>query len=341
MKIAVVGATGNVGREILNILDERNFPVVDIVAIASGNSAGKEVSFGESRILKVQNLADYDFTGTDIALFSPGAQVSKEHAPRAAKSGCMVIDNTSHFRMDEDVPLIVPEVNASALKDAAKRNIIANPNCSTIQMVMALKPLHDKFGIKRVVVSTYQSVSGAGKSAMDELYDQTKAMFLNDPQDAKNFTKRIAFNIIPHIDEFMKSGDTKEEWKMIVETQKILGDDIKISATCVRVPVFVGHGESVNIAFEKPVNLETIYETLEETQGLVVADRREDGGYITPAEIAGEDAVFISRVRIDPSLDNGMNMWIVSDNLRKGAALNAVQIAETLLEQGLLKAKAA
>lgn len=338
MKIAVVGATGNVGREILEILSERDFPATEVVALASKNSAGKEVSFGDKRLLKVQALDEYDFTGTDIALFSPGSSVSKVHAPRAAEAGCVVIDNTSYFRMDEDVPLVVPEVNANALKHTKKRNIIANPNCSTIQMVAALKPLHDAFGIQRVVVSTYQSVSGAGKDAMDELYDQTKALYMNEHMEEQKFTKRIAFNVIPHIDVFMEDGSTKEEWKMVEETKKILDDSVKVTATCVRVPVFVGHAESVNIQFEDAITLDDVYEVLEDADGIVLADRREDGGYLTPAEIAGEDGVFVSRVRLDNTLENGLNLWIVSDNLRKGAALNAVQIAETLIEQGHISA---
>ncbi len=337
LKIAVVGATGNVGREMLETLAEREFPASEVVALASRGSAGKEVSYGNHKRLKVQALDDYDFTGTHIALFSPGSAVSKVHAPRAAAAGCMVIDNTSYFRMDANVPLVVPEVNPEALADAHKKNIIANPNCSTIQMVVALKPLHDMNPIKRVVVSTYQSVSGAGKDAMDELYDQTKALYTNDHKEPKTFTKRIAFNLIPHIDVFMDDGSTKEEWKMVEETKKIMGADIKVSATCVRVPVFVSHSESVNIEFTKPITLEEIYEALEEAEGVIVSDQRENGGYITPAEATGEDAVFISRIRLDASAPNCVNMWIVSDNLRKGAALNAVQIAEKLLEQQIVK----
>jgi len=337
IKIAVVGATGNVGREMLQILIDRSFPAREVVALASRASAGKEVSFGDTRTLKVQTLDDYDFTGTDIALFSPGSAVSKIHAPRAAAAGCMVIDNTSYFRMDPDVPLVVPEVNAHALIHARKKNIIANPNCSTIQMVMALKPLHNVNPIKRVVVSTYQSVSGAGKEAMDELYDQTKALYTHDHKEPKKFTKRIAFNLIPHIDVFMEDGSTKEEFKMVQETKKIMEADIAVTATCVRVPVFVSHSESVNIEFTNPISLEEIYEILEEAEGVIVSDRREDGGYITPAEATGEDAVFISRIRMDPTVPSGVNMWIVADNLRKGAALNAVQIAEKLLEQQIVK----
>lgn len=336
-KIAVVGATGNVGREILEILDQRNFPAREVVALASRNSAGKEVSFGETRTLTVQALDDYDFTGTDIALFSPGSAVSKIHAPRAAAAGCVVIDNTSHFRMEKDIPLVVPEVNADALKNFRDRNIIANPNCSTIQMVVALKPLHAVNPIKRVVVSTYQSVSGAGKDAMDELYEQTKGLFVHDHKEPKKFSKRIAFNVIPHIDVFMEDGKTKEEWKMVEETKKILDPNIKVSATCVRVPVFVGHSESVNIEFTNPITVEEVYDILEDAPGIVVIDRREAGGYATPVECVGEDGTYISRVRKDDTIANGINMWVVSDNLRKGAALNAVQIAETLIEQFALK----
>ncbi len=332
-KIAVVGATGNVGREILSILDERKFPVREVVALASRSSVGKEVSFGEDKILTVAALEGYDFSDTDIALFSPGSAVSKIHAPRAAAQGCVVIDNTSHFRMEADIPLIVPEVNAHALKDFAKRNIIANPNCSTIQMVVALSPLHKVNPIKRVVVSTYQSVSGAGKDAMDELYNQTKGLFMNENKDSQKFTKRIAFNVIPHIDSFTENGMTKEEVKMVEETKKILDPNIKVSATCVRVPVFVGHSESVNIEFTNPITIEEVYDILEEAEGVMVVDRRADGGYTSPIEAVGEDAVFVSRVRVDPTVANGINMWVVSDNLRKGAALNAVQIAETLVAQ--------
>jgi aspartate-semialdehyde dehydrogenase len=336
-KIAVVGATGNVGREILEILAQRNFPVREVVALASRNSAGKEVSFGEEKILTVQSLDDYDFTGTDIALFSPGSAVSKIHAPRAAAAGCVVIDNTSHFRMEKDIPLVVPEVNAAALKDFRKTNIIANPNCSTIQMVVALAPLHAVNPIKRVVVSTYQSVSGAGKEGMDELYEQTKGLFVHDAKEPKKFQKRIAFNVIPQIDVFMDDGKTKEEWKMVEETKKILDPNIKVSATCVRVPVFVGHSESVNIEFTNPMSIEQVYDLLENAEGVLVVDRREAGGYTTPVECVGEDATFVSRVRVDETVPNGINMWVVSDNLRKGAALNAVQIAETLVQQFGLK----
>ncbi len=330
-KVAVVGATGNVGREMLETLSARKFPVSEVVALASKKSKGKEVSYGDTKILTSQVLEDYDFTGTDIALFSPGASVSKIHAPRAASQGCVVIDNTSYFRMDKDIPLVVPEVNAEALKNFRHRNIIANPNCSTMQMVVALKPLHDAATIKRIVVSTYQSVSGAGKDAMDELFEQTKALFMNDTREAKKFTKRIAFNVIPHIDVFMEDGSTKEEWKMVEETKKILDPHIQVTATCVRVPVFVGHSESINIEFERPLSADEAREILHDAPGVAVVDRRENGGYQTPAEATGEDAVFVSRIREDHTVTNGLNLWCVSDNLRKGAALNAVQIAEELV----------
>ncbi len=332
-KVAVVGATGNVGRAMLDILAERNFPVSEVVALASRASIGKEVSFGEEEILVVKALEDYDFSDTDIALFSPGSSVSKLFAPKAAEAGCVVIDNTSYFRMMEDIPLVVPEVNSHALKNFRKKNIIANPNCSTAQMVVALKPLHDAATIKRVVVSTYQSVSGAGKAGMDELYDQTKSIYMNDHKEPKKFTKRIAFNVIPHIDVFMEDGSTKEEWKMVEETRKIMEADIQVSATCVRVPVFVGHSESVNIEFEKPITAEQARDLLEGADGITIYDERKDGGYCSPMECAGEDAVFISRLRQDTSVKHGLAMWVVSDNLRKGAALNAVQIAEALIEE--------
>lgn len=336
-KVAVVGATGNVGREILNILAERNFPVSEVVALASAKSRGKEISFGEKKILKAQVLEEYDFTGTDIALFSPGASVSKIHAPRAAEAGCVVIDNTSYFRMMDDIPLVVPEVNAYALENFRHRNIIANPNCSTMQMVVALKPLHDAATIKRVVVSTYQSVSGAGKEGMDELFNQTKDLFMHEHRAPAKFTKRIAFNVIPHIDVFMEDGDTKEEWKMVQETKKILDPNIEVTATCVRVPVFIGHSESVNIEFERHISADEARDILHEAPGVQVIDRRENGGYQTPMESAGEDGVFVSRIREDRSIANGLNMWVVSDNLRKGAALNAVQIAEELVANYNLK----
>ncbi|HET7084248.1 MAG TPA: aspartate-semialdehyde dehydrogenase [Rhizomicrobium sp.] len=335
-KIAVIGATGNVGREMLNVLVQRQFPISEVVALASTRSVGTEVSFGDG-VLKVKALDYYDFKGTDIALMSAGGAIAKEWAPKIAAQGCMVIDNSSQWRMDRQVPLVVPEVNADALNDIPK-GIIANPNCSTAQLVVALKPLHDLFTIKRVVVSTYQSVSGAGKEAMDELFRQTRAVFVADPVEVGEFTKQIAFNVIPHIDVFLDSGITKEEWKMAVETQKILDPDIQVTATCVRVPVFVGHSESVNIEFEKPVTAEKARAALRAAPGLLVVDKREDGGYVTPIECAGEDATFVSRIRKDPTVENGLNLWIVSDNLRKGAALNAVQIAESLINRNLLRA---
>jgi aspartate-semialdehyde dehydrogenase len=339
-KIAVVGATGNVGREILRVLAEREFPVSEVVALASARSKGREVSFGDRDILKVRVLDEYDFSDTDIALFSPGASVSKIHAPRAAEAGCVVVDNTSQFRMEPDIPLVVPEVNAHALQGYRARNLIANPNCSTIQMVVALAPLHKAACIKRVVVSTYQSVSGAGKEAMDELYNQTKALYANERPEPQKFPKRIAFNVIPHIDVFLEDGSTKEEWKMAQETKKILGADIPVQATCVRVPVFAGHSESVTVEFENPISEEEAREILDDAPGIVVTDRRESGGYMTPAECAGEDAVFVSRLRRDPTVKHGLSFWCVSDNLRKGAALNAVQIAETLVQEFGLTARA-
>ena len=335
-RVAVVGATGAVGREILKTLAERDFPITDIAAVASARSAGQEVSFGDNRVLKVQTLEKFEFTGWDIGLFSPGASVSAVHAPRAAAAGCVVIDNTSHFRMEHDVPLVVPEVNPHALAKI-KRGIIANPNCSTIQMVVALKPLHDRFKIKRVVVSTYQSVSGAGKDGMDELLLQSRRSLVHDQIVPQEFTKQIAFNVIPHIDKFMDDGATKEEWKMVVETKKILDPDIAVFATCVRVPVFIGHAESVTVEFELPVTASAARDVLRDAPGIIVQDRREDGGYITPLDCQGEDATFISRIRKDPTVPHGLGFWCVSDNLRKGAALNAVQIAETLIAQGYFK----
>ncbi|MDJ0386581.1 aspartate-semialdehyde dehydrogenase [Roseomonas sp. E05] len=340
-RVAVVGATGNVGREMLKTLAEREFPVSEVIALASGRSAGQEISFGEKTVLKVQNLEKFDFAGTDIGLFSPGASVSAVHAPRAAAAGCVVIDNTSQFRMDPDVPLVVPEVNPRALKGFRKRNIIANPNCSTIQMVVALKPLHEIARIRRVVVSTYQSVSGAGKEAMDELFTQTRGVYVNDAAAPEVFTKPIAFNCIPHIDKFMDDGFTKEEWKMAVETRKILDPDIQVVATCVRVPAFIGHGEAVHVEFEQPITEQQAWEALREAPGITVLDRREDGGYATQVDIAGEDPVFVSRLRKDPTVPNGLAFWCVADNLRKGAALNAVQIAEELVHSGLLERAAA
>ena len=339
-RVAVVGATGAVGREMIKTLVERKFPISDIYALASARSVGQEISFGDKRVLKVQNLETFDFSQTDIGLFSPGGAISAVHAPRAAAAGCLVIDNTAHFRMDHDVPLVIPEVNAHALK-RIPRGIIANPNCSTIQMLVALKPLHDRYKIKRVVVATYQSVSGAGKEGMDELYNQTKASFVNDPGTQEIFTKPIAFNCIPHIDKFMEDGSTKEEWKMVVETKKILDPDIAVHATCVRVPVFIGHSEAVNVEFHNPVSVDEAREILREAPGITVIDRHEDGGYVTPLDCAGEDATFVSRLRRDPTVANGLAFWCVSDNLRKGAALNAVQIAETMIEMGLIQKKAA
>ena len=329
-KVAVVGATGAVGREMLSTLAQREFPADEVVALASRNSAGKEVSFGEDDILKVGDLAAYDFTGTDIALFSPGASVSDVHAPRAAEAGCVVIDNTARFRMEPDVPLIVPEVNAAAIAGYTKRNIIANPNCSTIQMVVALKPLHDLAIIERVVVATYQSVSGAGTAAMEELYGQTKLVYTSEQKDSENFAKRIAFNVIPQIDVMLPDGSSREELKMAQETKKILDPEIEVMATCVRVPVFVGHAEAVHIEFERPIREDEAREVLRNAPGIIVVDKREDGGYVTPIDCAGEDAVFVSRIRKDPTVLNGLALWVVSDNLRKGAALNAIQIAEIL-----------
>jgi aspartate-semialdehyde dehydrogenase len=336
-KVAVIGATGNVGREMLQTLVDRQFPVDEVVALASERSVGREVSFGDNKVLKCKDLAKFDFKGIDIALSSPGAKVSAVHSPRAAAAGCVVIDNTSHFRMDPDVPLVVPEVNPDAIAHYKKRGIIANPNCSTIQMVVALKPLHTLGKIKRVVVSTYQSVSGAGKDAMDELFEQTRAIYVNDPVKPQKFPKQIAFNVIPQIDVFMDDGATKEEWKMTVETRKILDRDIEVHATCVRVPVFVSHSEAVNVEFERPVSVEAATEALKNAPGVVVIDHREPGGYVTPVEATGEDAVYVSRIRKDPTVKNGLSFWCVADNLRKGAALNAVQIAEVLARDYLKK----
>jgi aspartate-semialdehyde dehydrogenase len=332
-RVAVAGATGNVGREILAILAERKFPVDEVVALASSRSVGKEVSFGEDDILKVQDLETFDFRHTDIVLSSPGGKVSAVQSPRAAKAGAIVIDNTSHFRMDADVPLVVPEVNPDAIAGHSKRGIIANPNCSTIQLVVALKPLHDLAGIKRVVVATYQSVSGAGREAMDELFTQTRGIYVNDPIKKERFPKQIAFNCIPQIDIFMDDGDTKEEWKMSVETRKILDPDIAVTATCVRVPVFIAHSEAVNVEFERPIDAARAREALRDAPGIIVVDHRVEEGYVTPVEAAGEDAVFVSRIRRDPTVKHGLSFWCVSDNLRKGAALNAVQIAEVLAER--------
>jgi aspartate-semialdehyde dehydrogenase len=330
-RVAVVGATGNVGRELLQILAERKFPVDEVVALASARSAGSEVSFGEDEILKVRSLDSFDFKGTDYVLSSAGAKISADFASRATAAGAVIIDNTSHFRMDPDVPLVVPEVNAAALAGYSRKNIVANPNCSTIQMVVALKPLHDLARITRVVVSTYQSVSGAGKEAMDELFTQTRGIYVNDPMTREQFHKQIAFNVIPHIDVFMDDGMTKEEWKMMVETKKILDPSIKVTATCVRVPVFIGHAEAVNVQFERPVTAEQARAALRKAPGVTLIDHRTEDGFVTPAECVGEDAVFVSRIREDQTVENGLNLWVVSDNIRKGAALNAVQIAERLV----------
>ncbi|MBS3647866.1 aspartate-semialdehyde dehydrogenase [Pseudaminobacter sp. 19-2017] len=337
-KVAIAGATGNVGREMLNILEERGFPADEVVPLASRRSQGTEVSYGD-KTLKVKALDTYDFSDTDICLMSAGGNVSKEWSPKIGKQGCVVIDNSSAWRYDADVPLIVPEVNPDAIDGFSKRNIIANPNCSTAQLLVALKPLHDAATIKRVVVATYQSVSGAGKEGMDELFQQTRAVFVADPVEAKKFTKRIAFNIIPHIDVFMEDGYTKEEWKMVAETKKMLDPKIKLTATAVRVPVFIGHSEAVNIEFEKPITADEAREILRDAPGCLVVDKRENGGYITPIESAGEDATYISRIREDSTVENGLSMWVVSDNLRKGAALNTVQIAELLLARGLIEPK--
>ena len=333
-KVAVVGATGNVGREMLTMLSERNFPVSEVAALASSNSVGKEISFGDVKTVKVQDLATYDFAGTDIALFSAGGSISSIYGEKAAEKGAIVIDNSSHFRMQEDIPLVVPEVNPDALKMLDKTNIIANPNCSTIQMVVALKPLHDLFGIKRIVVSTYQSVSGGGKKPMDELFRQTKGIYENNKIPPENFTKQIAFNVIPHIDVFMETGETKEEWKMRVETQKILDPKIAVCASCVRVPVFVGHAEMVNIECEKPIDLAEARAALKDADGVSYIDGDSSQTYVTPVECVREDDVFVSRLREDKSA-NALNMWVVSDNLRKGAALNSVQIAELVAKDYL------
>ncbi|WP_417579258.1 aspartate-semialdehyde dehydrogenase [Pelagibacterium sp.] len=336
-KVAIVGATGNVGREMLDILAERNFPIDELVPLASSRSVGREVSFGD-KILKCRNLDDFDFTGTDFVLMSAGGDISKQWAPKIGATGAIVIDNSSAFRYHEDVPLIVPEVNAHVL-DAymaknERKNIIANPNCSTAQLVVALKPLHDLAKLKRIVVSTYQSVSGGGKDAMDELWNQTKGIFVNDAPTPKKFTKQIAFNVIPHIDVFMEDGYTKEEWKVLAETKKMLDPKIKVTCTAVRVPVFVGHSEAVNMEFENPISPDEARDALREAPGVVVLDKREDGGYMTPVEAKGDDATFVSRIREDVTVENGLVMWVVSDNLRKGAALNTIQIAEALVARG-------
>ncbi len=335
-RVAVVGATGAVGAEMLNILAERDFPADEVIALASSASIGKEVSYGEKAELKVQSLDDYDFEGTDIGLFSPGASVSKIHAPRAAEAGCTVIDNTSHFRMDPDVPLIVPEVNRHALEGFRERNIIANPNCSTIEMLVALKPLHDMARIKRVVVSTYQSASGAGKAGMDELFNQTKGIYETRKVEPKVFQKQLAFNVIPQIDVFLEDGSTKEEWKMVVETKKILDPEVEVTATCVRCPIFVGHAEAVNLEFEHDLSVEDARDALYEAPGVQLVDKPDELFYATPIDCVGEFDVLVSRIRKDDTVPYGLNMWVVGDNLRKGAALNAVQIAECLVDDGLI-----
>jgi aspartate-semialdehyde dehydrogenase len=337
-KVAVVGATGNVGREMLGILAERSFPADEVIALASRRSLGSEVSYGD-RTLKCKALEHYDFSDVDICLMSAGSAVSKEWSPKIAAAGAVVIDNSSCWRYDADVPLVVPEVNADAVVGFRKKGIIANPNCSTAPLVVVLKPLHDKARIKRVVVATYQSVSGAGKEAMDELFAQTKAVFTMDEVESKKFPKRMAFNVIPHIDVFLDDGFTKEEWKMVVETKKILDPKIKVVATCVRVPVFIGHSEAVNIEFEEPITADEAREILRNAPGCIVIDKREAGGYATPYEAAGEDATYISRIREDATVENGLVLWCVSDNLRKGAALNAIQIAECLINRRLISAK--
>jgi len=336
-RVVVAGATGNVGREMLNILAEREFPVDEIAALASRKSLGTEVSFGD-QTLKTQDLDTFDFSGWDIALFAVGSGPTKQYAPKAAAAGCVVIDNSSLYRYDPQVPLVVPEVNPDAVMGYQAKNIIANPNCSTAQLVVALKPLHDRAKIKRVVVATYQSVSGAGKDAMDELWDQTKGKYVPGQEvEPDKFPKQIAFNVIPHIDVFMDSGETKEEWKMVAETKKILDPAIKLTATCVRVPVFVGHAEAVNIEFEEPIDWQEAQDILREAPGILVVDKREPGGYITPVDCVGEYATYVSRVREDPTVEHGLSIWVVSDNLRKGAALNAVQIAELLGNRVLKK----
>jgi aspartate-semialdehyde dehydrogenase len=335
-RVAVAGATGNVGREMLNILSEREFPADEVIPLASRRSQGTEVSYGD-KTLTTKDIETFDFDGMDMALFAIGSGPTKTYAPRAANAGCVVIDNSSLYRYDPQVPLIVPEVNPDAIEGYATKNIIANPNCSTAQMVVALKPLHDRARIKRVVVATYQSVSGAGKEGMDELWNQTKGIFVTDQPEPQKFQKQIAFNVIPHIDVFMEDGTTKEEWKMVAETKKIVDPSIKVTATCVRVPVFVGHSEAVNIEFEDPLDEDEAREILRTAPGIMVIDKREDGGYATPVECVGDYATFVSRIRTDPTIENGLNLWCVSDNLRKGAALNAVQIAELLGRRCLQK----
>mgnify|MGYP000988296797 CR=1 FL=1 len=337
-RVVVVGATGNVGREMLNVLAEREFPIEELAAVASPRSTGDEIEFGETgKMLRVRNIEHFDFTGWDMALFAAGSDVAKTYAPKAAAAGCVVIDNSSLYRMDPDVPLIVPEVNPDAIDGYKAKMIIANPNCSTAQMVVALKPLHDAARITRVVVATYQSVSGAGKQGMDELFEQSRNIFVGDSADPKKFTKQIAFNVIPHIDSFLDDGSTKEEWKMVVETKKILDPKIKVTATCVRVPVFVGHSEAINLEFADEISASQAQKLLRDAPGVMLVDKREDGGYITPIECVGDGATFVSRVREDPTVENGLSLWCVSDNLRKGAALNAVQIAELLGRRHLKK----
>jgi len=338
-RVVVVGATGNVGREMLNILAERQFPLDEVAAVASSRSTGGEIDFGDSgKMLRVRNIEHFDFDGWDMALFAAGSGPSRAHAPRAAAAGCTVIDNSSLFRMDPDVPLIVPEVNAHAIDGYRARNIIANPNCSTAQMVVALKPLHDRARIKRVVVATYQSVSGTGKAGMDELFEQSRNIFVGDTAEAKVYTKQIAFNVIPHAGDFLDDGSTTEEWKLVVETKKILDPKIKVHATCVRVPFFVWHSEAINIEFEEELSADEARDILREAPGIMLVDKREDGGYVTPVECVGDYATYVSRVREDPTVENGLSLWCVSDNLRKGAALNAVQIAELLGRRHLQKA---
>ena len=337
-RVAVVGATGNVGREVLNILAEREFPADEVTAVASSRSAGIELEYGDTgRMLKCRNLEHFDFAGYDIALFAAGSEPARVYAPKAAAAGCVVIDNSSFYRMDPDVPLIVPEVNPDAIDGYKRKMIIANPNCSTAQMVVALKPLHDAATILRVVVATYQSTSGSGKAGMDELFEQSRAIFVGDPVESKKYTKQIAFNVIPHIDDFLDDGSTKEEWKMVVETKKILDPKIKVIATCVRVPVFVGHSEAINLEFERELTAEDAQNILREAPGIMLVDKREDGGYVTPVECVGDGATYVSRVREDITVENGLALWCVSDNLRKGAALNAVQIAELLGRRHLKK----
>ncbi|WP_375392522.1 aspartate-semialdehyde dehydrogenase [uncultured Sphingomonas sp.] len=338
-KIAIVGATGSVGREMVNILAEREFPADEIAVLASSGSQGDQIEYGDTgRMLKVANVEHFDPAGWDMALFAIGSEATKGYGPKFAQAGCTVIDNSSLYRMDPDVPLIVPEVNPEAIAGYTRRNIIANPNCSTAQMVVALKPLHDAARIRRVVVATYQSVSGAGKAGMDELFEQSRNIFVGDPATPSKFTKQIAFNVIPHIDDFLDDGSTKEEWKMVVETKKILDPRIKVSATCVRVPVFVGHSEAINIEFEEEMSAAQAQRILREAPGVMLVDKREDGGYVTPIEAVGEYATYVSRVREDPTVENGLSLWCVADNLRKGAALNAVQIAELLGRRHLQKA---